>query len=133
MNSVATAVNIWDFYGTEKARQVPCESLWRFYLYAISEGTEKIEIGSVDSNKGSLRMFAYGPVCENESDIPQKGEMQKFCRLVARFPVTKNDVHDKVLGLDEEEKRMLVGAVGEKAGKNTQTTFCKTLNLRGLA
>lgn len=126
------AINIWAFYDTDRAGEVPCDTLQRFYLYAVSTGTEFIEISAVDSSKGQVSLAAYGPICDNANQVAQPGPKLKYTRLAARYRLSKEILHDPLVGLTEEEKRMLTEAIREKSGVSLQS-FCGALGLKRAA
>lgn len=124
--------DIWRFYLTYEAVEIPCESLWRLYALLISKGTEHVDISGVDPTKGHATIGVYGPLCENANEIKDAGPHGKYARLSASFQVTKSDLHDPIMGLTKEEKRVFVKTIQKRAKVSAQP-LCSALNLQRVA
>lgn len=124
-----TAENLWRFYLTHEAGPVPCETLERFYALLTSPGTEAVELVSLDTSRGKATVNVYGPICDDANEYESAGPKHKKVRLKASYRLTKEELHDRLIGLTQEEKRVLVDIVRKKSGTDV-TVFCRAFNVK---
>ncbi len=117
--------DIWSFYDLSHAHEIPCETMGKFLLLINSPKVHTIGASGLDSTRGFVTLTLYGPFTD---DINEALSKRGGC-LRASYKLTKENVHDRIIGLSAEEKDQLVEIVRKK-GWIEMRLFCNALNLR---
>jgi hypothetical protein len=119
-------LNLWDCYPLDYADTIEVHSVRLFYNLLTSSSTRYVILSGLSVPYGYADCDIYGPITD---DVNSHQSERQGC-LSAHFKLRKVDIHDDILGLTKEERRILTEKLRKlRKGGSSMQLLCDALKL----